>query len=862
MTPVAKIVDWVSSKPVWWRHAVRLALSKGRLTDEERDQIMEVARMEHGLSARSDLFEAWAEPLDITGYRQELHEVSLTSISGVKGVNALAEGQHLTFPPQGLVIIYGDNGSGKSSYTGILKNACLTRGECLPVRGNVFCTENPAPEAALTVLSNGAPAEYIWKPGDAGDAVLKSIRVFDTSSAAHYVNKEDTLRLNPAGLHLLTDLADAVSHIRRIVDEECQPGNGLHPLSLPLSEGAVSLFLRGLDETSDEAKLRGYAATDAESSRIAPLMREIALQQLNTPETVRHSLRQRERLLTSLLNVLEVPLRELNDDALPRVRVLHKDYITKRQLAENLKTASLSGMPFTTVGSQPWLLVWKSAREFIAAERVGAAFPMQNGDSCPLCLQTVTDEGAERLRMLDNYLADEASRAAQTAWDDYNAGITTLRNLRFSLKEHEASLHELEGSFPGSGDRIKALFDSLAERRRLLMEDMLPENLPEADYEIASLLLKQRDSLAAQAENLTTDADLTTLIQSKERELENLQERDFVKCHLDILLANLTRHRTLHKLRKLQSECATQSISRLSAQINQTDVVDPLIEAFEAELSALGFNRFTVKVDTRNRGGHQQFKLVIEQSGEPVVSKVASEGEQRCIALASFFAEMRAEGRRSAVVFDDPVNSLSHQWRAVIARRLVSESGHRQVIVFTHDLVFYKWLIEEAELRVKPHAELSLDRSRSAAGFVRTSPPWDALSTGKRIRKLRADLVQLRKQEREETLLQQDFLRAAGLFYGELRETWERLVEEKLLNAVVTRFERGVATRRLSRLTDITQADYDLVEEAMSKCSTYFTGHDSATAAGNPSPSTDEMEQDIGVIENYNHHLQKDRKRS
>ncbi|ORM51273.1 hypothetical protein HA39_22145 [Pantoea brenneri] len=199
--------------------------------------------------------------------------------------------------------------------------------------------------------------------------------------------------------------------------------------------------------------------------------------------------------------------------------------------------------------------------------------------------------------------------------------------------------------------------------------------------------------------------------------------------------------------------------------------MDPFIKAFEAELSALGFNRFTVKVDTRNRSGHQQFKLALEQSGEPVVSKVASEGEQRCIALASFFAEMRADGRRSAVIFDDPVNSLSHQWRAVIARRLVNESAYRQVIVFTHDLVFYKWLIEEAELRGVPHAELSLDRSRSTAGFVRTSPPWDALTTGKRIRKLRADLVQLRKHEREETFLQQDFLRAAGLFYGELRET-------------------------------------------------------------------------------------------
>lgn len=120
----------------------------------------------------------------------------------------------------------------------------------------------------------------------------------------------------------------------------------------------------------------------------------------------------------------------------------------------------------------------------------------------------------------------------------------------------------------------------------------------------------------------------------------------------------------------------------------------------------------------------------------------------------------------------------------------------------------------------------------------------------------------IRKKEREETLLQQDLLHTAGLFYGELRDTWERLAKEKLLNAVVTRFERGVATWRLSRLTDITQADYDLVETATSKFSTYFSGHDSATAAGNPSPTTDEMEQDIEIIEKYSHHFPKDLKRS
>ena len=43
-------------------------------------------------------------------------------------VNALAENQELPFSPQGMTIIYGNNGAGKSGYVKILKAACRARG--------------------------------------------------------------------------------------------------------------------------------------------------------------------------------------------------------------------------------------------------------------------------------------------------------------------------------------------------------------------------------------------------------------------------------------------------------------------------------------------------------------------------------------------------------------------------------------------------------------------------------------------------------------------------------------------------------------------------------------------------------------
>ena len=42
--------------------------------------------------------------------------ITLRSIHSVEHVNALANGERLTFGKTGLTVIYGDNGSGKSGY--------------------------------------------------------------------------------------------------------------------------------------------------------------------------------------------------------------------------------------------------------------------------------------------------------------------------------------------------------------------------------------------------------------------------------------------------------------------------------------------------------------------------------------------------------------------------------------------------------------------------------------------------------------------------------------------------------------------------------------------------------------------------
>src|SRR3546814_15683193 len=70
---------------------------------------------------------------------------------------------------------------------------------------------------------------------------------------------------------------------------------------------------------------------------------------------------------------------------------------------------------------------------------------------------------------------------------------------------------------------------------------------------------------------------------------------------------------------------------------------------------------------------------------------------------------------------------------------------------------------------------------------------------------------------------------SSDLCYGKLRETWERVIEEVLLNDVVQRFRPSIEAKRLGRV-NVDGQDYVTIDKAMSKCSALMTGHDEAGA--------------------------------
>ncbi|MCA6065349.1 AAA family ATPase [Thalassolituus marinus] len=229
-----------------------------------------------------------------------------------------------------------------------------------------------------------------------------------------------------------------------------------------------------------------------------------------------------------------------------------------------------------------------------------------------------------------------------------------------------------------------------------------------------------------------------------------------------------------------------------------------------------------------------------------------SEGEQKCISLAGFLAELRADNRNSGIVFDDPVNSLDHNWRVRFAKRISQEANQRQVIVLTHDIPFLWMLQKEC-----PDAHvIGLTRGENRTGIPQESPPWNAETTSRRIGKIKNALPKLKKFE---SLCHEDFAEEAKNLYGKMRETWEQLIEEWLVKGVVERFGREIHPSNIRYLVDISEPDVQTITQAYDRCSTNFTGHSKAIALGAGYVTYEDVERDVKLLEEYFQNLKKRR---
>ncbi len=148
----AEILQWSVSQPLWQRDALRRLFGVGTLTPTELGTLTEICKSAHGLApSAKKAVPLSAQHLPVGGPATAV--VFLIDLTHHSGVNALAPEQTVSFGPN-LTIVYGENATGKSGYTRILKRACRSR-LVEDVLGNVLGTSAPLKAKATIRINEG-----------------------------------------------------------------------------------------------------------------------------------------------------------------------------------------------------------------------------------------------------------------------------------------------------------------------------------------------------------------------------------------------------------------------------------------------------------------------------------------------------------------------------------------------------------------------------------------------------------------------------------------------------------------------------------------------------------------------------------
>ena len=860
MDVLSEILTWSKDRPDWQRDALRRLVRMGELDEADIDALTELCKSAYGLACEQELFHLGSEHFPSGG--ANTGRVNVHSIFHKSGVNALAKDQTLKFG-NGLTVVYGDNAAGKSGYVRIFKNACRARGT-ENILGNVLSGTTPlSPIVSIKyTVGNGPPRE--WSVGD-DDEVLARVSVFDRHSEAVYTTQKTDVAFRPFGLDLFDKLSKACVSVRSRLELEKHSldVSAIPNLDLPKNTAAAKFVLRLSSLTRPDEVKALATLTEDESKRLVLIEKQLLDLETSDPTKTEQEITLRGRRLRNFSQHLRKLDIALSSQAIKNVFEAQSELQRKQEKARNLRENAFQSSLLPGTGSNDWSVMWEAGRRF--SEK--SAYPAQlfpftdDGARCVLCQQHLESDTTRRLTRFEEFVTSAAEREVRAARDAYELLLGDLEKLIVSINGTEETLRDLRIEDEYLAEAVEKTL-SLADQRRTAIIEALANgtdpgelaDLPSNSKEVGILA----DQLTVRAEGLrkgTSESQKVALV----AELEELKARQTLRKHEEALLSEIERKKKIAAYGQCLEETTTHSITTKSTAVTKVVVTQQLKTAFQEELDKLKFRHVEVELkEAGGQSGNFYHKLIFTRAPGVELPKVVSEGESRCLSIAAFFAELSTADDPSAILFDDPVSSFDYKWRESVAQRLVAEAKKRQVIVFTHDIVFLLLLSEYAAQENVEKLDQRVRQLPIGAGVCDDELPWVAMPIRTRIGSLKNSLQKADKLFRVGN--QTEYEKEAGHIYGLLREAWERGLEEVLLEGIVKRYRAGIQTQQIGKIADITPEDCNAVEVAMTKSSKWLTGHDQAPAAMQDIPEPSELRQDIEALENWVSTIRKRRK--
>ena len=683
--------------------------------------------------------------------------------------------------------------------------------------------------------------------------------MFDTRCAAVYLTEKTDVAFRPFGLDLFDKLVRACKAIRTQLEREQRSlaSNTLVRMQAQVPDGtAVARLLANITSLTKPEAVRGLSRLSAgEESHLALLEKSLLDLQANDPKRLIRHLDLRSGRVQALARHIREVESGLSAETVKAVFDARTEYRRKSEEAKRIREATLVAGTLAGTGLEPWTALWESARRF-SQELVYPSQPfpvVENGAHCVLCQQDLDHVACMRLQQFEAFVASTTEQQLREARETFAQLRKNFTDLKVKTESIDEMLEEIRIEHEAVSATIMAALATAEERRKAIALALSQDRDLARDCPALMSVAGEAAGLVAQIAERVTTLRTSATDETRKRMTERAQElraRKVLAQHEQIVLDEVERKIKYAAYGLCIESTRTQAITRKSTAVTRIAVTQKLKQSFNDELSNLDFR--DVEVELKEVGGAEgvlYHKLVLTRAPGVELPKVVSEGEQRCLSIAAFFAELSTADDPSGIVFDDPVSSLDYKWREGVARRLVEEAEKRQVIIFTHDVVFLLLLKQFAGEKGVVQRDQHVRKLSNGAGVCAEELPWVALKVSRRIAHLKKLLQDAQKLHREGHLAAYE--KDASLIYGYLREAWERGLEEVLLGGVVERYRPGVQTQQVALIADITSEDCKTVEIAMAKCSKWLPGHDQAAAARADIPEPAALKADIEALDDW-----------
>lgn len=781
-------------------------------------------------------------------------ELRVVDISSIHGVNALGQDARLDLSRADLTIVYGPNGSGKSGYARLVKHICGAR---VPekLHGNIFAAEDESISAVIKVSmqqSTQHPVEPLtreinWKASEGPASALSAIHVFDTATGEQLNQNANTASHLPRTMRFVNSLIEISDRvIEAIRRREKQLVSQLPSMQADLADTSSAAFIRNLKSSVSPQDIDEACRFD-EARRLERLAIEAALAQQDPAIAHAKVMGELERVST-LGSEKKAWATAFGDDVAKAIIDARQHAEAQRTVATTFATRFFNDMPLPGVGGDVWRRMWDAAAQYAQEYAYpGHAHPNNaDGARCVLCQQELGSDAKERMasfsEYVSNHLEAEASRAEQ-AVTNLVARLPSSLSVNYWLTQ---------GSYIGLAEReCRLLADRTSTRLQALAKVNTLEEVPALDW------TAWNEALSNRVTQLTREREALAILldpagrQREESRLKELRGYEWMAANRMRIHDELALLKTRTELGLAVRSASTNALTAKSNEIGESELARGFVSRFNEEMRRLGGHTVPAEMTYRREGkGKLAFLITLRGSMRRVKSvEVLSEGEQRIVSLAAFFADVTGADRSLPIIFDDPISSLDQRFEESVAARLIDLASTRQVIVFTHRLSLM--------VLIQAHAKNRQNVGLSAVKVTVESIARDGAETGLPATidvfsmKPKSGFGVLVNRIGEAKKLDSDirkiFIKDAC---SNFRILVERTVEEHLCSEVVVRFRREIQTAgRLRKLAEINVQDCGLINDMMTKYSAFE--HSQAMDTPTWLPEPDELLADIKTMRDW-----------